>query len=70
FRRRPSTLRNGQNEETEVAKPTLKPDIFKWLEGGHLNPGMTWVVVARLKCPSSCPERRIYLRRPSTSEEK
>ncbi|WP_208449705.1 hypothetical protein, partial [Burkholderia ambifaria] len=39
--RRPSTLRNGQNEETEVAKPTLKPDIFKWLEGGHLNPGMT-----------------------------
>ncbi|WP_230946489.1 hypothetical protein, partial [Burkholderia territorii] len=24
-----------------AAKPTLKPDIFKWLEGGHLNPGMT-----------------------------
>ncbi|HGO6075407.1 TPA: hypothetical protein ACK3RU_008101, partial [Burkholderia cepacia] len=38
------------NEETEVAKPTLKPDIFKWLEGGHLNPGMTkscFVVLGR-----------------------
>jgi len=24
----------------------LKPDIFKWLEGGHLNPGMTLIVAA------------------------
>ncbi|MCA8063117.1 hypothetical protein, partial [Burkholderia sp. AU38729] len=51
FRRRPSTLRNAQNEEKDAAKTTLKPDIFKWLEGGHLNPGMTLVVRAKLKCP-------------------